>query len=138
MANKKGVKSLTRWLVPFVLSFIILTGLISTSAFAQTSQFNQLCRQVNSKTQPGPIAYYAPGGLPIRASAGSPDGPAASAPVYLTRSPAELSADGKFVRVWFDSLDPNFKLGWLAMKLRDGDDMLKMGSSRWRTMECVE
>ncbi|MEM7066080.1 MAG: hypothetical protein AAF572_23305 [Cyanobacteria bacterium P01_B01_bin.77] len=111
---------------------------MSTTTFAQTASLNQMCRQVNPKTNPGPIAYYAPGGTPMRTFNGRDDGPAAGVPIYLTSSPPELSADGKYVRVWFDSRERNFRQGWLEMKLRDGDDMLKMGNSSWRTTQCAK
>ena len=131
-------QSLRKWFALCFLSFILLIGLTS-QAFSQTaSPINQLCRQVNTKSAPGPIAFYAPGGSPIQASGNRDDGPGSGEAVYLTNSPAELSVDRRYTRVWFKSLDPNYKLGWIATKMSDGDDMLKMGSNRWRANTCVE
>ncbi len=141
MFDLKWFMYLKKWLTLFFLSLIILVGLTSTEVFSQTfnaSPLNELCRQVNPASDPGPIAYYAPGGSPMTTSDGRDDGPAASEAVYLTTYPPEQSADGRFTRVWFDSLEPNFKLGWVATKLRNGDDMLKAGSNIWRANNCSD
>lgn len=134
------IKHLKSLLLGCLMSFILL-GLGSTAVFSQAaspvSNFNTLCRQVNPVTEPGLIAYFAPNTeRRIDATDGSKDGPGSGEAVYLTGNPPEQSADGKFIRVWFDSLDPNYKTGWIATQF-NGQGTLKMGDTNWRAANCA-
>lgn len=138
MVLSKGFKYLKGLLIGLCLGIIIL-GLTPTAAFAQTSssasKLKGLCRQVNPSSTPGLVAFFSPNTTsPIKASDGGKDGPGVDEAIYLTSTPPEKSADGKFIRVWFKSLDPNYKLGWIEAK----DDALKMGDNSWREKNCPD
>lgn len=139
MLNKQGFKHFSRGLIGFCLVFVIL-GLGSTVALSQAappaSQLNSLCRQVNPTSAPGLVAYFSPSTeRRISTADGHPDGPGANEAVYLTGPQAEISADGSFIRVWFKSLEPNYKVGWIATKFNN-QGSLKLGDNRWRAANC--
>lgn len=139
MTNAKWFKRFTRLLVGLLLGFVFLC-LVPTSAFSQRSgSLHEMCRQINTDATSGLVAYYAPGRNPIETPNGETDGPDAGSAVYLTNYPPEISADGNYVRIWFKSLDPNYKQGWISRRF-DGNrfDSLKRGSDRWRILNCAE
>lgn len=140
MAYNKGFKRLRRLLggLLFGLALIALTAAVTVAQSPNSaSKLNSLCRQVNPNSTPGFIAYYAPGINPIKAADDRKDGPGVNEAVYLTSASPEISADGKYIRVWFSSLDPNYKLGWINKRFGN-DDALKMGDARWRGENCSQ
>ncbi len=127
-------------LIGLFLGFIVL-GLGPTAVFSQaanpTGALTNACRQVNPTTGSGLVAYSAPNNTsPLKALSGENDGPEAGKAVFLTGSPPENSADGQYIRVWFKSIDPNFKQGWIAKKFNSNVDSLKMGDTQWRSRNC--
>lgn len=139
MAYSRGFNRLSRLLIGLLLG-LILMGLSPIVAFSQASgNLGDLCRRVNPAATTGLIAYYAPGGTLITTSNGETDGPAAGDAVYLTNARPETSADGSYIRIWFDSLEPNFKQGWISQQFNNGRNAsLMMGDNRWRMENCAE
>jgi hypothetical protein len=146
MFNSKSLRRFKHLLVGLCLGFIVI-GLSSTAAFSQAanptpantaaSGLVSLCRQLNPATGTGMVAYSTPNTTnPIKAANGANDGPEANKAVFLTSSPPENSSDGNYVRVWFKSIDPNFKQGWIARKFSSGDS-LKLGTTEWRNSNCA-
>ena len=134
MSAFKSVRHLKRFLLVLSVALTLLV-LAPTTAFSQTSNMAALCRQANPDSGAGLVAYFSPDDTnPIKANNDSLDGPAAGEAVYLTSSSADKSADGKFIRIWFKSIDPNYKLGWISA---DGEP-LKMGPSSWRAENCIQ
>jgi hypothetical protein len=124
-----------------LLSGAIIFGLSATTAFSQTpapaSALTNLCRQANPSSTPGLVAYTTPATTnPMTTADGRRDGPGANEAVYLTSSPPETSADGNYIRVWYKSIDPNYKVGWIAKRFSNGD-ALKLGSPSWRSSNCL-
>jgi hypothetical protein len=140
MSNSKGFRRVKQLIMGLFLGLMVV-GLSSTAAFSQAanpaSGLSTMCRQVNPGTGSGLVAYSAPNTTnPIKAASGSNDGPEADKAVFLTSSPAETSADGNYIRVWFKSIDPNYKQGWIAKKYSGGDS-LKLGNTQWRNSNCA-
>ncbi len=138
MTDLKRFKRLNRSLLGLLLG-TAMVGLTTTSTMAQpNNSVNRLCRQINPAASTGLIAYDTPGAAnPMSTATGQRDGPGANEAVYLTGSPPEVSADGSYIRVWFKSLDLNYKLGWIALRFNN-QDSLKMGTNRWRAENCAE
>ena len=136
-----GLNRFSKLLLGIALGVVLLAAAPlaarSQVSSASSSLFNQ-CRQVNPTAQSGLVAYFAPGGNAIEVSADQMDGPEGGSAVYLTSSPPEVSSDGKFIRVWFKSIQPNYKQGWIARTFGDNVGSLKMGSNRWRIENCEE
>lgn len=149
MNNRKRLKPRHKLLMGLFLGVMLLC-LTPTMALPQvpsqrpvSSHLTQVCRKVNRDATNGLIAYQAPGREEMKTAEREIDGPEANAAVYLTSSPPEVSADGNYVRVWFKSLDPNYKQGWVARRFNNDftntrDDSLKMGSNQWRALNCFE
>jgi hypothetical protein len=140
MSNSTGFRRVKQLLMGLFLGLMVVS-LSSTAAFSQAanpaSGLSTLCRQINPATSGGLVAYSAPNATsPIKAASGANDGPEANKAVFLTSSPPETSGDGNYVRVWFKSIDPNYKQGWIAKKFSGGDS-LKMGNTQWRNSNCA-
>lgn len=140
MLNRKEFRLFEKLLVGFLLGLLVLLlwpAAVSSQSPTAASAINTLCRQVNPESAPGLIAYSSPSiENRIDAADGRKDGPGSNEAVYLTSSPPETSADGKYIRVWFDSLDPNYKLGWIPASTNDKGS-LKMGDPAWRADNCA-
>ncbi len=142
MSHGRSSKRFNQLLVGLLIGFVIVS-LSATAVFSQAANptpaatgLSSLCRQVNPSTGTGMVAYSAPNATnPIKAANGANDGPEANKAVFLTSSPAEVSGDGNYIRVWFKSIDPNFKQGWIARKVTNGDS-LKLGNTQWRSGNC--
>jgi hypothetical protein len=135
-AKFKQFKKVFLGLFLSLLSVGMIVGLSANMAIGQApapaSALNSLCRQVNPSSTPGLVAYTTPGTTsPMTTTDGRKDGPGANEAAYLTSSPPETSADGNYIRVWFKSIDPNYKVGWI-----DKRDALKQGSATWRSSNC--
>ena len=134
MNTFQTVKYLKKLLLGISLALILLV-ILPTTAPVQAAPITGQCRQANPNAGAGLVAFFSSDGTkPITAVDGNKDGPAAGADVYLTAPSAETSANGQFVRVWFKSIDPNFKIGWVALE----NDALKMGTSSWRAQNCIQ
>ncbi len=146
MIKNIQIRHFKRWLVVCLVSCTLLLGFNTTEAIAQTSSgsgLNQLCRQINPAAGgAGVVARYGPSDDARQISpsgSNSGDGAATGKAVYLTSSSPEFGRDKKYVRVWFDSIDANYKQGWIPTKLANGNgDTLKMGPASWRAANCAK